>query len=323
MNAPTIEIAGRLDAENRRIFDAIPLEPKDWSDIPAVRERWAKERAALPEPVLPESVSILDRFVPGPAGGPNLRLRIYRPKNQDQPAPALYWIHGGGMVLGELEMNDLYCAEIAARLGALVASVEYRLAPEHPFPAPLEDCFAGFSWLAASASKLGVDPVRIAVGGASAGGGLAAGLSLAARDRGGPSPCFQLLVYPMLDDRNTTRSSYAITDPRTWNRESNLTGWNAYLQGMAGGDDVSPYAAPARADDLSGLPPAYLNVGDLDLFLDEDVAYARAMADAGVPVELHIYPGAYHGSNSIAPDSQLAIRWAADEMAALARALKA
>jgi acetyl esterase/lipase len=250
-------------------------------------------------------------------------VRLYRPDGLSDAAagaPALYWIHGGGMVLGSVAMNDLDCARWAADFGCLVASVEYRLAPEHPFPAPMNDCYAGLSWLASGAAELGVDPARIAIGGASAGGGLAAGLALMARDRGGPSICFQLLVYPMLDHRNDQPSTHGITDPRVWNRDANRAGWDAYLAGADRGA-VSPYASPAVAGDLAGLPPAYVNVGEFDLFLDEDVAYARALMSAGVPCELHVYPGAFHGSNSFVADSPLSQRWRADEDAALRAAL--
>ena len=321
MTAPTIDLSDRLDAEHRAVFDTLPLDPRDWSDIPALRARMAEMAAGLPQPVLPPTVAIEDRTVPGPAGEPAVTVRLYRPAGLAPGSPALYWIHGGGMVLGSIAMNDAYCAGAAGDLGVLVASVEYRLAPEDPFPAPLEDCYAGLAWFAGSTESLGIDRGRIAVGGASAGGGLAAGVALAARDRGEVPLCFQLLVYPMLDDRNATASSHAITDPRLWNREANLAGWGAYLAGNAGGEGVSPYAAPARATDLASLPPAYINVGDLDLFVDEDVAYARALGAAGVPAELHIYPGAYHGSNGSVPNSALSQRWLADERAALARAL--
>ena len=291
MDVAPIDIASRLDDEHRPVFEGMPRPERDWSDIPGTRERMAEMRASLPQPVLPANVAIEDVTVPGPEGDPDVPVRLYRPAGLPQPAAALYWIHGGGMVMGNVEMNDPYCANIANKLNVLVASVEYRLAPEHPFPAPLEDCYAGLAWLWRSRDEFGLDPARIAVGGASAGGGLA------------------------------TRSSHAVTDGRTWNREANDAGWNAYLSGNAGGDGVSPYAAPARATDLAGLPPAYINVGDLDLFVDEDVAYGRAMADAGVPVELHVYPGAYHGSNGAVPTSVLSRRWAADELAALSRAL--
>ena len=257
-----------------------------------------------------------------PSGdGTDVLVRIYRPARAPSPAPALYWVHGGGLVMGSVAQNDDMCAAIADRLGIVVASVEYRLAPEHPYPAPLEDCYAGLRWLAGHADELGIDRTRIAIGGASAGGGLAAGLALLARDRGEVAVCFQLLVYPMLDDRNVTPSSHAIVDPKVWNREANAAGWNAYLAGRAGADDVEPYAAPARATDLAGLPPAYIDVGDLDLFLDEDIAYAQALMRAGVPVELHVYPGAFHGSNNFVSRSDLSRRWNADERAALARAL--
>ena len=321
MDVAPIDIASRLDDENRAVFDAMPPLSQDWSDVPATRAQLDALMAAMPQPELPLGVTTEDRYAPGPAGDPDVMVRLYRPANLLSPASAFYWIHGGGMVLGDVAGSDVYCASVADEMNVLVASVEYRLAPEHPFPAPLEDCYAGLKWLWDSRDELGIDPDRVAVGGGSAGGGLAAGVALAARDRGEVQLCFQLLVYPMLDDRNITRSSHAITDARTWTREANLAGWDAYLAGNAGGEDVSPYAAPARAPDLSGLPPAYINVGDLDLFVDEDVAYARAMADAGVPVELHIYPGAYHGSTGFTPNASLSQRWNADERAALRRAL--
>ena len=321
MDIEPIDIASRIDDEHRPIFAAIPRDRRDWSDIPGTRAKLAELLAAMPQPQLPDDVTLEDRLVPGPPGDPDVSVRLYRPADAPSPAPAFYWIHGGGMVFGDVNGSDPYCAAIAADLNVLVASVEYRLAPEHPFPAPLEDCYAGLAWLWNAAADLGVDRARIAIGGGSAGGGLAAGTALVARDRGLVRPCFQLLVYPMLDDRNATRSSHAIADPRTWDREANLAGWNAYLAGNAGGEGVSPHAAPARATDLAGLPPAYVNVGDLDLFVDEDVAYARALADAGVPVELHVYPGAWHGSTSFAPHTALSRRWAADEREALRRAL--
>ncbi len=224
------------------------------------------------------------------------------------------------MVLGKVEHDDDLCMARAERLRAVVASVEYRLAPEHPFPAPVEDCYAGLKWFAGQADGFGVDRGRIAIGGASAGGGLAAGLALLARDREEVAVAFQFLVYPMLDDRNHTPSSHEITDERLWNREANHLGWNAYLAGRAGEADVSPYAAPARAEDLAGLPPAYINVGDLDLFLDEDIDYAQRLLQAGVPTELHVYPGAFHGSNMFVSRSPLSRRWRDDEWAALERA---
>ena len=316
-----IDVATRLDAAHQAVLAAMPADLLDLTDIPTARVMMAELRAQMQQEPMPEGVTVDDVLVPGPEGAPDVMVRLYRPAGLEPGAPALYHVHGGGMVLGSVEMNDLSCAVQADRARALVASVEYRLAPEHPFPAPLEDCYAGLQWLSSSADELGIDARRIAIGGASAGGGLAAGLALLARDRGGPPICFQMLVYPMLDDRNITASSHAIHDPRIWNRQANLAGWNAYLGGHAGADDVSYHAAPARAEDLSGLPPAYINVGDLDLFLDEDVDYACRLMAGGVPVELHVYPGAFHGSNMLVSRSALSQRWTEDELAALERAL--
>ena len=321
MTTISSDFARRLDAEHLAAFEAMPPGALELADISVARAGMAERRAQMPAAPMPDSVAIEDRHGLGLDGAPDVMVRLYRPASLPTNAPALYWIHGGGMVLGEVEMSDPYCADVADRLNVLVASVEYRLAPEHPFPAPLDDCYAGLAWFASAADELGVDRGRIAIGGGSAGAGLAAGLALMARDRGEVDVCFQLLVYPMLDDRNTTPSSHAITEPRVWNRTSNLAGWDMYLAGQAGTEGVSPYAAPARATDLAGLPPAHIAVGTLDLFVDEDIAYAQAMSAAGVPVELHVYPGAFHGSPGLVPGAALSKRWAADELAALDRAL--
>jgi acetyl esterase/lipase len=310
-----------MDDDHRAVLAAIPTDFLDLTDIPKTRALFDETRREMRSGTVPHGMTIEDHYAPGPESAPDVLVRVYRPAGAEAAAPALFWIHGGGMVLGRVEHDDDLCAARAERLGAIVASVEYRLAPEHPFPAPVEDCYAGLRWLRRNADALGVDPSRIAIGGASAGGGLAAGCALLARDRGEVALCFQFLVYPMLDDRNETPSSFAITDPRLWSREANQLGWNAYLAGRAGGTDVSPYAAPARAQNLAGLPPAYINVGELDLFLDEDIGYAQALMRAGVPAELHVYPGAFHGSNMFVSRSPLSKRWRKDEWAALERAL--
>ena len=325
MTTAALDIASQLDPEYLAAFNATPARTLDPSDIPGsvatLRAGMEKRRAQMAAAPLPDGVATEDRLAPGPKGAANVMVRLYRPATLPDNAPALYWIHGGGMVMGSVEMNDAYCGGLAQRLRALVASVEYRVAPEHPFPAPLDDCYAGLSWLASAADELGVDRSRIAIGGGSGGGGLAAGLALLARDRGEVEVCFQFLVYPMLDDRNTTHSSQIITDSRVWSRNANLVGWNAYLEGQAGTEGVSPYAAPARATDLAGLPPAYISVGTLDLFRDEDVAYAQALMGADVSVELHVYPGAFHGAPNLVPDAALSKRWIAEEKAALDHAL--
>ncbi|MXX31832.1 MAG: alpha/beta hydrolase [Chloroflexi bacterium] len=320
MTTPALDIEAHMDAEHLAVLQALPFR-LDLSDIPATRTVMEGLREMLAAAPLPDNVSVEDHMAPGQEGAPDVMVRTYRPASLPTNAPALYYIHGGGMVLGDVAGSDPYCANVADQLNVLVASVEYRLAPEHPFPAPIEDCYAGLRWFASSADEFGIDRSRIAIGGGSAGGGLAAGLALVARDRGEVEVCFQLLVFPMLDDRNITRSSQAIVDDRVWNRAANIAGWDAYLSGNAGGDDVSPYAAPSRATDLAGLPPAYINVGTLDLFVDEDIAYAQALLAADVPVELRVYPGAFHGSNMMAPDTEISKRWNSDELAALDRAL--
>ena len=321
VNTISAGFASRLDAEHQVALQDKPGAPLDLSDIPAAR-RMAAERDALMPPVPPPTGgTIEDRVVPGPAGAPEVPVRLYRPSTVRADSPAFYWVHGGGMVLGNVAMGDARCADVADRLHVVVASVEYRLAPEHPFPAPLDDSHAGLAWFAGAADALSIDRGRIAIGGDSAGGGLAAGLVLLARDRGEVDVYFQMLVYPMLDDRNRTASSHTILEPLVWNRTANLAGWDAYLAGQNGAEDVSAYAAPARATDLAGLPPAYISVGTLDLFLDEDIAYAQALSEAQAPVELHVYPGAFHGSPRLVPEAPISKRWVADELAALDEAL--
>ncbi|MCO1653808.1 alpha/beta hydrolase [Pseudonocardia humida] len=245
-------------------------------------------------------------------------VRVARPAATTDPAPALLWIHGGGLVIGSAAMDDDFCRRVARELGVVVASVEYRLAPEHPFPAPLHDCYAGLEWLA---GQPGVDPRRIAVGGASAGGGLAAALALLARERGEIHPAFQLLVYPMLDDRTVSDPPGVAGRLRMWNAAANRFGWRSYL-GAATAGEVPPLAAPARAEDLTGLPPAWIGVGTLDLFLDEDRAYARRLGEAGVPVELHEVPGAYHGFDMAQRKAGVSREFVGRQVAALAAALK-
>lgn len=223
-------------------------------------------------------------------------VRLYRPVGVDRPTPALLWIHGGGYVLGTAAQDDALCRRFVDRLGITVASVDYRLAPEYPYPTPLEDCYTALRWLA---DLPGVEGDRVAIGGASAGGGLAAALALLARDRDEVRPVFQVLVYPMLDDRSVGRH---LDDPghRLWNATSNSFGWRSYL----GGADPE-VAVPARRADLSGLPPAWLGVGTLDLFHDEDLKYAARLQAAGVRCEVHVVPGAFHGFDGIAPKADI------------------
>jgi acetyl esterase/lipase len=245
-------------------------------------------------------------------------VRLHRPpETASAPYPAVLWIHGGGYVLGSPAQDDAVCQVLAHRLGAVVAAVKYRLAPEHPYPAALHDCHDGLEWLAKRAD---VDPTRIAIGGASAGGGLAAALALLARDRGVVTPRLQLLSYPMLDDRTVLRTDLDERHFRLWNNEANRFGWSSYLHGEPGASDVSPLAAPAREDDLSGLPPAWIGVGTLDLFFDEDMVYAKRLRTAGVPCEVHVVEGAFHGFDSVAPKAGITRAFRVEQVQALASA---
>ena len=293
----------------------------DLGDIPGTRRLMEELVARLPKPAPVEGVRIEDHHAPGPEGGDDVFVRIYRPTGAPEPLPGLLWIHGGGYVLGKVERDDAMAANLCRTAGCAIASVEYRLAPEHPFPAPLEDCYAALKWFAGSSAELGVEKSRIAIGGASAGGGLAAGLALLARDRAEVQLAGQLLIYPMIDDRNIAPANAERPDTHVWTRENNRAGWQAYLGREPGAADVSCYAAASRAPDLSRLPPAYIAVGDLDLFLEENIEYARRLLSAGVPTELHVYPGACHGFNGMAPNAAISKRFDADRDAALLRLL--
>lgn len=231
-----------------------------------------------------------------------------------KPTPAVLWIHGGGLIMGNSVQDRAYCEQVADELGVAVASVGYRLAPEDPFPAALDDCAAALQWLAV---QPGIDPTRIAVAGGSAGGNLAAALALRARDEGGVQPCFQLLLYPMLDDRTVLRSDLDRSAMRMWSPKANRFGWDSYLMGKAGGVAVPELAAPARAEDLSGLPPAWIGVGGSDLFHDEDVAYALRLQEAGVDCTLDVVPGGYHAFDVIERNTPVSQRFIAAQLAAL------
>ncbi|MBO0985591.1 alpha/beta hydrolase [Rathayibacter sp. SD072] len=282
--------------------------------------RLATRREAVGAEAPPDLV-VDDLEIPGADGAPPIRARSYRPRILRGAAPALIWVHGGGMVLGSHLQDESSNIAFARTLGISVLSVDYRLSPAHPAPAALEDVVAAFRWLVEHADERGVDPTRIAIGGASAGGGLAAGATLLAHDRGGAQPAFQLLVYPMLDDRTVTRPGPTPRGVRVWTPGSNRFGWTSYLGTEPGGAHVSPYAAPARREDLAGLPPAWIGVGSLDLFHDEDVRYAERLRAAGVPCELEIVDGAFHGFDALFRRTGVAKRFWAAQAAALEAAL--
>jgi acetyl esterase/lipase len=257
-------------------------------------------RSLKPRPAAPGTgLTVQELVVPGPKGAPSVSLRVFQPTGLKATAPALLWIHGGGLIFGAPEQDDRTSIAFARELGITVAAVRYRRASDSPAPAAVEDAYAALRGLVARASELHIDIDRIAIGGASAGGGIAAALALLAHDRAEIRPVFQLLVYPMLDDRTTTRTDLDTRNMRLWTPKSNQYGWSSYLGDAVAGPDVSPYAAAARREDLTGLPPAWIGVGTLDLFHDEDVEYARRLSDSGVPCELHIVPGAFHGFDTV------------------------
>lgn len=294
MSSRQISTRHLVDPELVAAIDALPMGTIDEAVLAAARAGMAGVVAPL-ETYAREGIAVERRRIPGPAGAPEVEVLVYRPTASAQPRPAYLNIHGGGYIMGVAELNGPSNMRLADELDCVIVSVEYRLAPETPAPGAVEDCYAALRWLHASADELGVDRSRIAVGGESAGGGLAAALALLARDRGEIPICFQFLIYPMLDDRTAViPTPNPLTGEFVWTPASNHFAWKAFLGHEPGIDGTSPYAAAARATDLSGLPPAYISVGSLDLFVDEDIAYAQRLLRASVPTELHIIPGAYH-----------------------------
>ncbi|WP_409346030.1 alpha/beta hydrolase [Paenibacillus sp. MBLB4367] len=273
----------------------------------------------FPQTEKSEYVHLTERMISG-AESNEMLVKIYEPiRREGAKLPALLWIHGGGYVLGHPDVDDALCESFVQGADCVIISPDYRLAPEHPYPAGIEDCYAALLWMTNAAEELNIDLSRIAIGGASAGGGLCAALALMARDRGGPSICLQMPLYPMIDDRNITPSSHEITDPAVWNRANNVAAWKMYLGEHVMGD-ISPYAAPIRATNLAGLPPAYTCVGQLDPFRDETMDYVARLAQAGVDVEFQLYPGCYHGFEHVVPTAEISRRARNGYINALARA---
>jgi acetyl esterase/lipase len=308
-----------VDPEFAPLVEQLPgfvFEAGRIAEVRAMMAAMAPERAG-PGP----DIEVSEATAPGRDGAAGVRLIVTRPKAAGKGRPGIVHIHGGGFVMGAADMTVEVDEMYAREFGAVVVSVDYRLAPETPHPGPVEDCYAGLAWLAGQADALGVDRTRIAVTGESAGGGLAAALVLLARERGEIPIAFQHLVFPMLDDRTVVHP-----DPSpylgqfVWTPTSNRFGWASLLGAEPGGADVSPFAAPARATDLSGLPPTFMICGALDLFLEEDLDYARRLIRAGVPTELHVYPGAPHGFMFVL-DAEVTRTFGRDSLAALKRAL--
>src|SRR5215207_7382195 len=270
-----------------------------WFPRPRVQRGWQRRMtqaalALIPPPRQAEGVRF--EAVGFVARGTGVRVFTPARKTWAEARGALLWMHGGGLVIGAAAADDRFCADLAERLGIVVISVEYRLAPQHPFPAPLDDCVAAWQWVQDAAAARGIDPARVAVGGESAGGGLAAALAQRLLDAGGPQPVAQLLYCPMLDDRTAARRKLDTVRHFAWTNRDNLVGWSSYLQTPPGADAVPDYAVPARRTDLAGLPPAWIGVGDIDLFHDADLEYARRLREAGVAVDVVVEPGMYHAA---------------------------
>ncbi|THF84180.1 alpha/beta hydrolase [Cohnella fermenti] len=305
-----MEFRGRVNPE---LLEGLSL-------LPALRlpDDLAKVRSFEPLPRERSPLVRQSRVRMTGAGGQEMLLKIYEPEQRPEAElPALLWIHGGGYILGHPDMEDAICEQFVLEAGCAVFSPDYRLAPDSPYPAAIEDCYAALLWLESAAAERRIDRSRIAIGGASAGGGLTAALALLARDRGAPPIMFQMPLYPMLDKRNVTPSSHEIVDPSVWNRENNQAAWRMYLGTE---DSDSPYASPSLASSLEGLPPAYLCVGQLDAFRDETIDYAARLAQAGVDVEFHLYPGGYHAFENFIREAEISKRARGDYVRALAEA---
>jgi acetyl esterase/lipase len=312
-------MAYAIDPEFLPFLETIPQS--DISDVAAARERTLALLSTVNANVDTTGVIITDHVAPGPDGAAPVPVRVYAPERIDTGValPAFLDIHGGGFVSGSMEMEHAFAAALARELRVVAVTVEYRLAPENPFPAGVEDCYAALRWLHEHATAFGVDRDRIGVGGQSAGGGLAAATALLARDRGGPALCFQFLGIPELDHRLETTSMRTFVDTPLWHRANAELSWKYYLGAEPG--DVSPYASPSIARDLSGLPPAYVTTMEFDPLRDEGIRYALRLMEAGVSVELHSFPGTFHGSGAM-PTAAVSRRAIRELMVVLSRGLK-
>jgi acetyl esterase/lipase len=312
-------INDRIDPESKLGLDALlKAIPGGFNSIPdIVKRRAVMDQLFAGSNKAYTDVTISEYKIPGLNKAPEISLRVVTPKNAKDTNPAIYDIHGGGMIMGDMKSGEASAVFFALKFNSVVVSVEYRLAPENPYPAAVEDCYAGLVWMANNAKMLKIDPEHIAVFGGSAGGGLTLATSLMARDKNFPKICFQMAMYPMIDDRNVTVSSQEVTNVGIWDRSSNLEAWKWYL----GGKKADAYAAPARAVNLKGLPPTFMDVGEADLFRDEDIELAARLIKAGVTTEFHLYPGAFHASELFSPNAKLSKRIWEARYSALSRAL--
>lgn len=320
-----------VDSELYAALDLLLGVPVNHETLPQHREMVAQQVALMRQngPAFPD-IEVSEHQVPGPPGAPPVRVLAYRPVKRPAqacaagaPLAGLLWIHGGGYVAGTADWDDLYVKRLVTEVGCCVVSVDYRLAPETPFPGPVEDCYAALKWLHAQADHWQVDRQRIGIAGLSAGGGLCAALGLLARDRGEVPVCFQAPLQAMLDDRTAAQPQpHPWVGEFVWTPQSNHFGWSALLGHEPGREDVSHHAVPARAQDLSGLPPTFLAIGAIDLFVDENLRHAQRLIDAGVATEIKVYPGAFHAFQMLAPQATVSIQYETDFITALKRGLK-
>ena len=311
------------DPELAPLLDLLPdTEDLDISDPVKSRAGFTELIAAMNAELDQDGVTIDNRSIPGPEGAPEVPLRIYTPEDLSSTVPGLLHIHGGGFVIGDLNSEMGICLALCKNLGIVVVSVDYRLAPETPYPGALEDCYSALNWVHENATALNIDPARLGIFGQSAGGGLSAATALLSRDRGGPALCFQYLGIPEVDDRLDTPSMQTFVDTPMWHRPNAELSWDFYLgdQYQRGADDVPYHAAPARATDLTGLPPAYVSTMEFDPLRDEGVQYALKLMQAGVACELHSFPGTFHGSSMFA-HTQVSQREAVEMFTVLSRGL--
>ena len=299
----------RLDPELAAALAALPMTDGnlfDLRDIAGTRGAIGLMAAADATAAAADTSVTVEVVQATRSTGPEVSIRLFRPAIRPAALPLLLWFHGGGQVLGFAAQEDSYLKRIAREVGCMVASVDYGLAPEARSPAAAEDGYLAYRWLRDEAAVLGIDASRIGIAGPSGGACIAAAVTLMIRDRLAPTPLFLALNYPMLDDRNESASSHEITDIGIWDRANNLLAWQAILGDQVGAADVSPYSAPARAKDLTGLPPTFISIAELDVFRDEGLAYATKLMAGGTPTELHVYPGAFHAWDLFAPESGLA-----------------
>lgn len=307
-SAPSSPPSPPVDPELEPVLLATRHHLQMWQDVSSL----GPDRHAL-VPVTSDDVlsrenafNIDERTFPGPEGAPDVRVVICTPAGpSSHRRPLLYWLHPGGMIIGNARTNLELALDMAAAADMVVVAIDYRLAPENPHPAPIEDAYAGLVWAAATSEELGVDRDRFIVAGVSAGGGLAAALALMSRDRGGPRLLAQMLLSPMLDDRNNSPSSFQMEGVDLWDRRINGLAWKALLGPSAGSADISAYAAPTRASDLRNLPPCFVDVGSAETFRDEAVRYASRLWQAGGAAELHVWAGGFHGFEGAVPAARL------------------